>query len=239
MTEERTLLASQNSDAECRRLLEAMRRGDWLEVEKSLIELDRVYHYAGSAPTWRGFHNLTHCFRLLLTAHLHGAKTPFTNVVAIEDAKDYNPANPFQTAVVRHVGDLPVYNARFVKWSKLDREAIAALLQSTPPEGANACDGTRANCFRCGYEMMKAGATCPRCLVQRTHRDCYPEQYEHPLCGVRVLHGGCLRTIYTIRPQNRQYVATFTSSAPDDPSVPISELQLPEVPDERTSDTPV
>ncbi len=90
-TPEPRLQISDNADSECRKLLEALRRGDWPTAEKCLAELERVYHYAVSAPSWRGFCNLTHCFRMLLTSHLLGARTPFENLTAIEDAARYDP----------------------------------------------------------------------------------------------------------------------------------------------------
>jgi hypothetical protein len=85
---------SDHADQQCLKLLEMLRDGRLAEVENCLVELERIYHFANSAPSWKGFFNLTHCFRALLTDHLlrtskTAAKTKelprghFPNLIAI------------------------------------------------------------------------------------------------------------------------------------------------------------
>lgn len=90
---ERRLRVTDSADTDCLKLLEALRRGDLVTVEASLDSLAFRYHYASSAPSWRGFHNLAHCFRALLTAHLLNPQRPpdFPNLTAIGDAASYDP----------------------------------------------------------------------------------------------------------------------------------------------------
>lgn len=40
-------------------------------------------------------------------------------------------------------------------------------------------------CPSCGRRVMRVAAHCA-CGAFRTHRQCYPEQYSHPLCGKEV-----------------------------------------------------
>lgn len=94
MKRERRLRVSDHSDQECLKLLEALRLGRIGEAEKCLDEIERVYHFANSAPSWEGFFNLTHCFRMLLTRHLLSTEQghrAIESLVAIGEAKDYNP----------------------------------------------------------------------------------------------------------------------------------------------------
>ena len=90
---ERRLRVADSADTDCLKLLEALRRGDLVAVETSLDSLAFRYHYASSAPSWRGFHNLAHCFRALLTEHLlNPQRSPdFPNLTAIEDAASCDP----------------------------------------------------------------------------------------------------------------------------------------------------
>jgi len=99
--EPKSLRVSDHSDQVCLALLAAMSRGDFACVEKHLAELERVYHYAVSAPSWRGFFNLTHCFRALLTDHLLR-----TSVTAAETAQLPRGLFPHLTPIgVKDVSD--------------------------------------------------------------------------------------------------------------------------------------
>jgi hypothetical protein len=41
-------------------------------------------------------------------------------------------------------------------------------------------------CSKCQAVIPRAAAVCHHCQQERTHRDCYPEQYQHSLVGKRV-----------------------------------------------------
>jgi hypothetical protein len=42
------------------------------------------------------------------------------------------------------------------------------------------------DCPDCGKPVQPISAKCPWCGRAFSHRDCYPEQYQHPLVGKRV-----------------------------------------------------
>ena len=42
------------------------------------------------------------------------------------------------------------------------------------------------NCPHCGAIGYRIAARCESCLRVRTHRECWPEQYEHELVGTTV-----------------------------------------------------
>lgn len=41
-------------------------------------------------------------------------------------------------------------------------------------------------CKACSGLTPRISARCRACNAERTHKDCYPEQYAHPLVGKRV-----------------------------------------------------
>lgn len=45
---------------------------------------------------------------------------------------------------------------------------------------------TEVQCPHCGQMTLKVGARCRQCGAARSHRDCYPDQYQHPLVGKTV-----------------------------------------------------
>jgi len=79
---------SDHSDNQCSIFLRSLREGRWDIAENSLRELERVYHYAGSCPSWRGFHNLTHCLRHLIDEVTRSVDN-LPNLIDIEEA--YEP----------------------------------------------------------------------------------------------------------------------------------------------------
>ena len=38
----------------------------------------------------------------------------------------------------------------------------------------------------CGQQLPRISTRCPYCKKTRTHRECHPDQYTHPLCGKKV-----------------------------------------------------
>lgn len=99
-----SLAPSTTSDQLIRNILHYLRQGDFQSAGKNLDLLERNYYYASAIPTPHGFTNLAHVIRQLLTSHILHAPTeqrPLTNLVAIEEAQDYDPisqsvTNPIQ-----------------------------------------------------------------------------------------------------------------------------------------------
>lgn len=56
-----------SADQTILKAMHALERGDYVDFERHLNEIDRLAHYANLKPTWRGMLNLTHIMRTMNT----------------------------------------------------------------------------------------------------------------------------------------------------------------------------
>jgi hypothetical protein len=81
-----------DQDRRILRVLELMRAGRFVDAEKILNEVERMYTYAGSTPSKDGFSNLLHCMKHLINSHtLANGHEPLRLLTAREEADTYDP----------------------------------------------------------------------------------------------------------------------------------------------------
>lgn len=87
-----TLNVSESQDARIRNMILDLRRGDTSSFNKTIEELDKMYHYAGIAPSHEGFFHLLALIQRLFTRYIHDPHRKPIYVVLC--GEKYDPNDP-------------------------------------------------------------------------------------------------------------------------------------------------
>jgi hypothetical protein len=89
----------------------------------------------------------------------------------------------------------------------------------------------------CGASVPKIAAKCVTCSRERSHRDCYPEQYAHPLVGRVVSFKG--EVLGAVERVAESAFGSMVHIVGDDPSVAYRFCDLYDAQSETREESPV